>query len=398
MFVPVKRYQCRAVKDDSTCHWQGILPVPAYGGIKAGYDVSGRTGTIANRIYLKIAKQWTESIRYIARQAPPQIDESVMGNFVDVSFEEMAQITLDCIGDAVLVVDPAGNVIYLNKVAETLTGWSNATALGRAHQDVFYIIDGNTQQRGTSPSLRAISENRIVALALGNVLIRRDGTGISIEDSAAPIHNRFGKIAGAVIVFHDACHSRVAIEKMGHLAQHDFLTGLPNRVLMMERLTQAIGMASRHGKQVALLFLDLDHFKQINDSFGHAVGDQLLREVAADIVACVRSTDTVSRHGGDEFIALLPEIEHIQDSAQVCEKLITKLSLPRVIGGLQLQIGLSIGISIYPDHGLDARSLVDNADTAMYTTKETGRNGYRFFRVDERRHLSSVSAFSARSD
>lgn len=320
-----------------------------------------------------------------------------MDSVGDVSFEDMAQITLDCIGDAVLVVDPAGNVIYLNKVAETLTGWSNGTALGHAHEDVFYIIDGNTQQRGASPSLRAISENRIVALSLGNVLIRRDGTGISIEDSAAPIHNRFGNIAGAVIVFHDASHSRVAIEKMGHLAQHDFLTGLPNRVLMMERLTQAIGMASRHGKQVALLFLDLDHFKQINDSFGHAVGDQLLQEVAADIVACVRSTDTVSRHGGDEFIVLLPEIEHIKDATQVCEKLITRLSLPRNIEGRQLQISLSIGISIYPDDGLDARSLMDNADTAMYTTKETGRNGYQFYRGHEQLDVAPEYTISGSS-
>lgn len=302
-----------------------------------------------------------------------------MRDFGDVSFEDMAQITLDAIGDAVLVVDPKGKVVYLNKVAETMTGWSSESALGRPVEEVFFIIDGTSRQRAASPSQRAISEGRIVELALGSVLIRRDGTGMAIEDSAAPIPNRLGKVAGAVIVFHDARQSRLEMLKMSHLAQHDFLTGLPNRVVLMDRLTQAIGMANRHHKQIALLFLDLDHFKQINDSFGHAVGDQLLQEVAADIVACVRTTDTISRHGGDEFVILLTEIEEIQDPAQVAEKLLARFALPRIIDGHELQITLSIGISVYPENGLDADTLMRNADTAMYNTKESSQNSYQFF-------------------
>lgn len=300
-------------------------------------------------------------------------------SFGDFSFEDMAQITLDAIGDGVLVVDPKGILIYLNRVAEKLTGWSREEALGRPVEQVFFIFDGITRERAKSPAQRAINEGRIVELALGSVLIRRDGSDVAIEDSASPIRNRCGEIAGAVIVFHDASQSGAEMEKMNHLAQHDFLTGLPNRMLLMERLTQAIGMANRHSKQLALLFLDLDYFKQINDSYGHRVGDHLLQEVAEEIKACVRGTDTVSRHGGDEFVILLTEIEERQDAIYVAEKLLAQFALPRIIDGHELQVNLSIGISVYPENGSDAETLMHNADTAMYTTKGNGRNSYQFF-------------------
>lgn len=176
-----------------------------------------------------------------------------------------------------------------------------------------------------------------------------------------------------------ACWSGAAMEKMNHLAQHDFLTGLPNRMLLTERLTQAIGMADRHRKQLALLFLDLDYFKQINGSYGHGVGDHLLQEVAAEVEACVRGTDTVSCHGGDEFVILLTEIEERQDAIHVAKKLLAQFAMPRIIDGHELQVNLSIGISVYPENGADAQTLMHNADTAMYTTKGNGKNSYQFF-------------------
>lgn len=354
---PVRRYRCSQRNKDLQCTWEGIVSLDSITDPKPYRNQSSTPPTTAR----------------------PRIIQDSLGAFGDVSFEDMAQITLDAIGDAVLVVDPESKVIYLNKVAESLTGWPSKIALGRSAEEVFHIVDGTTRRREISPSQRAIREERIVELALGSVLIRRDGSDLAIEDSAAPIRSREGNIAGAVIVFHDARQSRSVTQRMSHLAQHDSLTSLPNRVLLMERLTQALGMANRHGKQLALLFMDLDDFKHINDSYGHAVGDQLLREVAEDIRACVRTTDTVSRLGGDEFVILLTEIEALRDSVQVAEKLLARFALPRKLDGHDIRVSLSIGISVYPENGLEAGALIRNADAAMYQAKKYGRNRYQVY-------------------
>ncbi len=380
MFVPVQRYRCSAQKKDLSCAWEGLFHVQHAGKEEVFHHLSDSLRATQDRVNRQIHRLLDPIVRYKAAWGAGRVNDPPTDAFGDLALGDMAQITLDCIGDAVLVVDPKGTIIYLNKVAETLTGWSSEMALGRPQEEVFFTIDGTTRERGASPAQRAISEDRVVELALGSILIRHDGSGIAIEDSAAPIHNRFGKLAGAVIVFHDASQSQSEMQKMNHLAQHDVLTDLPNRLLLMERLTQAIGMANRHHKQVALLFLDLDHFKEINDSFGHGVGDQLLREVAADIVDCVRATDTVSRHGGDEFVVLLAEIEDRQDTVKIAEKLLARFAAPRMIDGHDLQVSLSIGISVYPENGLDADTLMQNADTAMYTSKDNGRNNYQFSR------------------
>lgn len=296
--------------------------------------------------------------------------------------KERAQVTLNSIGDAVVTTDLQGKVTYLNRVAETMTGWSCEEAAGRALSEVFKIIDGTTHQAAPDPARRAIKEDRTVDLAMGCVLVRRDGFESPIEDSAAPIHNRDGRVAGAVIVFHDATQSRTVALKMAHLAQHDFLTDLPNRSLLTERLSQAIGLARRHGRQAGLLFLDLDGFKQINDSLGHATGDQLLQSVAARLVASVRGTDTVFRQGGDEFVILLAEIEQPQDAAHVAETLRVALAAPHRIGGQELSVSVSIGISVYPDDAGNADAVMRNADTAMFHAKASGRDNYQIYRTD----------------
>ena len=296
--------------------------------------------------------------------------------------KERAQVTLNSIGDAVLTTDTTGNVTYLNLVAETMTGWQRDEALGRPLAEVFHIVDGASRETAANPAQLAMREDRTVGLASDCVLLHRDGVEASIEDSAAPIHNREGRVTGAVIVFHDVSESRAMAAKMAHLAHHDFLTGLPNRALLTERLSQAIGLAQRRRKQVALLFLDLDYFKHINDSLGHAIGDQLLQAVAERLVACVRTTDTVCRQGGDEFVILLSEIEQIDDAARVADKLLLAFAHPQHISGHELHVTLSIGISVYPDDGSSADAVLQNADTAMYYAKANGRNNYQFFRTD----------------
>mgnify|MGYP003382256509 CR=1 FL=1 len=296
--------------------------------------------------------------------------------------KERAQVTLNSIGDAVLSTDIAGNVTYLNPVAEKMTGWSGDEAQGRQFSAVLRIIDGNTREAASNPAQRAIAENGIVGLPADSILIRRDGFECAVEDSTAPIHTRDGQVSGAVIVFHDVSESRAMAQKMSHLAQHDFLTGLPNRLLLTERLSRAIGLAQRHHKQVAVLFLDLDYFKNINDSLGHMIGDQLLQSVAARLVKCVRSTDTVCRRGGDEFVILLAEIDRQEDAAQVAEKLLSALIVPHHVDGHELHVTLSIGISIYPDDGVNADDVMQKADAAMYCAKANGRNNYQFFTAD----------------
>ena len=296
--------------------------------------------------------------------------------------KERAQVTLNSIGDAVLSTNTSGNVTYLNKVAETMTGWTSEEALGRPFTEVFRIIDGKTREVAVNPAQRALDEDRTVGLSADCVLIRRDGTESAIEDSAAPIHDRHGNVSGAVIVFHDVSQSRAMASKLAHQATHDFLTGLPNRAQLTERLAQAIGMARRHEKQVALLFLDLDDFKSINDSLGHAIGDRLLQSVAERLLSSVRSTDMVCRYGGDEFVILLDEIEYPQRAELVAQSLIRAFAEPQIINAQEVDVSLSIGISVYPEDGTHADTLIRNADTAMFHAKSDGRSIYHFYSTD----------------
>src|SRR6202049_1505632 len=240
--------------------------------------------------------------------------------------KERASVTLNSIGDAVLSTDILGNVTYLNVVAEKFTGWTCAEALGRPLGEVFHIIDGATRKPSPNPMELAVQTDRIVGLTANCILIRRDLSEISIEDSAAPIHDRSGLITGAVIVFHDVKMSKAMTEEMARLAQHDILTNLPNRLLMKERISRAILAARRNNTKVAVLFMDLDRFKDINDSLGHAVGDILLQSVAKRAVSCVRSPDTVSRQGGDEFVVLLSEIYQPSDAGIIARKILAAVT------------------------------------------------------------------------
>jgi diguanylate cyclase (GGDEF)-like protein len=170
--------------------------------------------------------------------------------------------------------------------------------------------------------------------------------------------------------------------ELHYLAHHDALTALPNRMLLQDRINQAIELARRSGTQLAVMFLDLDRFKHINDSLGHAVGDLLLQSVARSLLGCVRHSDTISRQGGDEFVVLLPSIEHAADAALSAQKILLALALPHQVDGHVLHVSVSVGVSIYPYDGEDAETLIKSADTAMYCAKESGRNNYKFFEAE----------------
>ncbi|NID16727.1 sensor domain-containing protein [Luteibacter yeojuensis] len=303
--------------------------------------------------------------------------------FEDALFREreLAEVTLKSIGDAVITTDTQLVVTSINPIAEAMTGWSQHEAVGRPMDDIFQLRDPLTRRPIPNPLIMAVNKNSIVGLTTDAILVHRNGFDSPIEDSAAPIHDHAGNVVGGVVVFHDVSETRALALKMAHLAHHDTLTGLPNRALLTSRMEFAVTVAARRNQRAALLFVDVDHFKQINDSLGHAAGDTLLQEVARRIRGAVRPDDTVSRLGGDEFVVLMPHIDGPGDASAVADKVLAACSQAVGLGvdASALTISFSIGISVYPDDAEDAESLLRNADTAMYEAKMQGRNGYRFF-------------------
>jgi diguanylate cyclase (GGDEF)-like protein/PAS domain S-box-containing protein len=291
-------------------------------------------------------------------------------------------VRLNSRGDGLVATDISGRVTHLNRIAEALTGWPGAEAAGRPVEEVLQIVDGATREAVADPMTRAIQGNQTSRLLSNCILIRRDGSESAIEHSLAPVHDRLGQVTGVAVVFRDISEARATSMRMSHLASHDPLTDLPNRLLLSDRLARALALAHRHQRRLAVLFLDLDHFKYINDSLGHMLGDELLRTVGREVTMCVRSSDTVSRHGGDEFVVVLSELEHAEDAAIGAQKIISALARPVTIAGHELHITVSVGISVYPDDGEDAEALLKSADMALYHAKEQGRDCYQFFKPD----------------
>jgi diguanylate cyclase (GGDEF)-like protein/PAS domain S-box-containing protein len=296
--------------------------------------------------------------------------------------KERAQVTLKCIGDAVISTDFRGVVTYLNTVAEIMTGWTQAEASGLALDAVFPLIDAARRHAIPCPTTRAIIENQTVAVESPCVLVRRDGVELAVENSAAPIHDRQGGVIGAVMVAHDVTAARELSGKLARLALHDSLTDLPNRTLFSERMGQAMVRARLAKSSVALLYVDLDGFKQTNDSLGHTMGDLLLKGVAQKLLACVRSSDTVSRLGGDEFVLLLADVHSAADACGCAAKILKALNAGLPVGDDILHVSASIGIAMFPDHAADADTLMRHADAAMYRAKYTGRANYQMFSAE----------------
>jgi diguanylate cyclase (GGDEF)-like protein/PAS domain S-box-containing protein len=294
--------------------------------------------------------------------------------------KERAQVMLHSIADAVICTDIWGNITFLNVVAEHLTGWAWKEAASRPMTEVFRVLRPASNGSGPIPVEIPNARDPVVHLPLSCILVRRDGLEIPIENSVARIHDREGQATGMVIVFRDVSVARAMALQITYAAEHDFLTGLPNRMLLNDRITQAIALAPRHLKHVAVLFLDLDGFKYINDSLGHPVGDKLLQSIAERLADCVRASDTVSRQGGDEFVVLLSEVSHSEDAAISARRILQAVARPHSIDMHDLHITTSIGVSVYPDDGVDADTLIKNADTAMYQAKENGRQSFQFFK------------------
>ena len=309
----------------------------------------------------------------------------------EVAARNRAVATLDSIGDAVLSMDAAGTVTYLNRAAEAMTGWSATAAVGRAVEDVFHVIHRWTRERALNPLDLAVQLRRTVGLTPDCLLVRRDGREVPIEDSAAPIQDRDGQVTGAVIVFRDVGAALEMSRQMSYLAQHDALTGLPNRVLLGDRLTEAIALGRRQKKTLAVCFLDVDRFKSVNDTVGHAAADGVLQSIATRLSGALRQSDTVCRYGGDEFVVVLSEIAEPDHAVLVARKLLQAVAQPYHVGSLTLDCTLSLGVSLFPDHGENAARLIANADAAMYESKRGGSGNYRVFGVDSMRDGTPIT-------
>jgi diguanylate cyclase (GGDEF)-like protein/PAS domain S-box-containing protein len=312
---------------------------------------------------------------------------------------EAANTMLDAIDEALLRTDLHGNVTYLNRSGEETTGWSRLEAYGRPVAEVLKLVEScTTAADGKAPAILTKEPKMVLEIAdscTNCVLVRRDGRELGVDCKVTLVRNEHGTVTGRVVAFRDVSVARATSLEMSHLAQHDPLTNLPNRVLFNDRLTQAISLAQRQGKQLAVVFIDLDHFKKINDSLGHDVGDKILQSVASRLLGCVRRSDTVSRLGGDEFVVLLSQMEHAADAAFSARKILRAFTRPHIIDKRSLNVNVSIGLSTYPTDGRNAESLMNRADNAMYEAKQEGRNNYRFFRsemherIAERQSLES---------
>jgi diguanylate cyclase (GGDEF)-like protein/PAS domain S-box-containing protein len=318
-----------------------------------------------------------ELLRALVNAAERKIIEEIQ--FIE---KERAQVTLDCIGDAVICTDAAGKITFLNRMAEAMTGWPLKDAAGRTMAECVRIVDAITRKPILDPMAKAAKQNRRGKLPLNCILIRRDGHEVFIEDSVAPIHDRDGQVTGAVIVFRDVTATRTMEKELTHSAQHDFLTGLPNRMLLRDRVSQAISLARRQRCHAAVLFLDLDGFKHINDSLGHLIGDKVLQSVAKRLLDCVRSPDSVIRQGGDEFIVVIQELKLPEDAVITVARLLKTVADVHSIDQHEISVTTSVGVSVYPGDGQDPETLVRNADTAMYHAKKGGSHNYRFFRPE----------------
>lgn len=293
--------------------------------------------------------------------------------------KERFRVTLGSIGDAVITVDVAGRVTYLNPVAELMTDWRLDRARGEPVEAVMPIVNSMDGSPVRNPVRLALELQDTVGLAADTALVRRDGQRFDIEDSAAPIKDRHGEIIGAVMVFHDVSEMRSMAIRMAHLAQHDALTGLPNRLMLYDRAEQAITLAEREQELVAVMYLDLDRFKTVNDSLGHEVGDRLLVDFARRLSSAMRHADTLSRQGGDEFVILQTGLKDAAQAGQLARKLLHLCSEPFVVQGRELNVSVTIGIALFPADGRNFDELAKHADAALYAAKNAGRNRFHYF-------------------
>ncbi|MEK6663055.1 MAG: EAL domain-containing protein [Pseudomonadota bacterium] len=289
--------------------------------------------------------------------------------------EERFRATFSQAAVGIAQVAPDGRWLRVNQRLCDIVGYSEAELLGKTFQDITYPDDLDTDLE----YVRQMLAGEIRTFTMEKRYIRKDGALVWINLTVSLVRAADGSPKYFISVIEDISRRKVTEAQLMHLATHDHLTHLPNRSLLQDRITQAIAHAERAERQMAVLFLDLDRFKNINDSLGHDVGDKLIIVLAERLRGIVRSGDTVARVGGDEFVIVITELQYETQAENVARKVLEVLAEPEVVDGTELFLNGSIGISLYPRDGRDCHTLLKNADAAMYRAKEAGRNQFQFF-------------------
>lgn len=303
---------------------------------------------------------------------------------------EFTQSMIENAPFSIIATDPAGTVTAMNPAAESLTFYRKHELIGQ-HSMVMLHDPAEMSARAVQLS-KDLNEpvqagfNSLIARPRHGqtdehewTYIRKDGSRIWVNLAMTALKTQGNKIAGYLGIAFDITERKKLTEYVNHLAHHDQLTGLPNRVLLDDRMRQAIQRAKRNRYKVAVLMVDVDYFKRINDSLGHAAGDALLDAIAKKLCSAVRQTDTVARMGGDEFVIVMPEFRDEKDAERCAEAIVQKVSTPTMLGNREVNVTVSVGLCVFPDCAHDADSLLKNADAALYEAKEGGRNSFHVF-------------------
>lgn len=336
---------------------------------------------------LKNGKQlWLNVNKIPIRDSQQQII-GVMGTLEDVTDRHQAEFVLqqaeqkyrsifENAVEGIFQTTRSGHYLMVNPMLAKIYGYDSPEDLMATLTDIEHQLYVNSNRR--REFIQQIQEQGSIR-GFESEVYRKDGSVIWVSESARAIRDEYGQVVGYEGTVEDITNRKQAEATIRYQAFHDLLTGLPNRTLFNDRLPLALSHAQRSNMILAVMFMDLDRFKVINDTLGHAIGDQLLQEVAYRLSRCLREGDTVSRWGGDEFTLLLPQISTPEDASKIAQRLIEALRPAFELSGHTLHVSSSIGVALYPHDGEDAQTLLKNADAALYRAKDQGRNGYQFY-------------------
>ena len=313
-------------------------------------------------------------------------ERATLGSFLDITerkkmeeavrqSEERYRNIMEGIEEGYYEVDLAGNLTFFNDSMCKSLGYSKEELMGMNNRQ--YTDQENAKR--LFQAFNQVYRTGKPGRGFDHEIIRKDGTKRYVEGSIVLQKDSSGNPIGFRGIVRDITERKRTEQQLNHMATHDTLTGLPNRILFMDRLKMALAQAKRDNYKLAVMMLDLDHFKNVNDTLGHMVGDQLLKEISLRLTGRLRQNDTISRLGGDEFIILLPAIERVEDSIEVAEIILSSFQQPFTCDDNKITSSVSTGIAIYPDDCQDTDSLLKNADMAMYYVKAHGRNNYKLF-------------------